>query len=153
MSRSARASAPSVDPVLADLLGPEAATLPPALADRLLDVLAHAGNPASNSRHLAFFDALSGASVTRSSTGGSWRNAPVKLGHQCELAALDRALAGIAGVADVLAAAERARDEDEPEHQLNPYVTDQLFNALLALASHARGTLETTRIHLTGEAA
>ena len=149
MSRSARAAALSVDPILTATFGPEAEDLPPALAARLLEVLAQAKTDAANTSQPAFFEALSWPATSQSSMGGTWETPKLSIGVRAALATTDRALAGLSGVAEVLAAGEWARAVDDAESQLTMRLADHLFHALASLANYARENLEQARGHLT----
>ena len=148
MAISARAAAPSVDPVLVEALGPEAESLPPALAARVREALIHAPAPSANAPESAFFDALARCRAPASSMGGIWRARRVNAGIEYALAAVDQALAGVSGVAEILAAAESARLEDGIEQHLSPNLVDRLHNALGSLSRHARDELERARVAL-----
>lgn len=138
-------SAIPVEPSLTEILGPEGSHLSPALAARVMAAIQHADTPAANSRPPAFFAAMDRRSTSASSMGGTWEHPNIQRDHSLNLAMVDNALSGISGVAEILAAAECARAEDDVERHLSENLTEKLFNALLILTDQARDTLEDVR--------
>src|SRR5690606_32977097 len=111
MSRSARAAAPSAVSSLVQAFGPEAEQIPPALAERIAEVVELSQAEPANNPEPAFFAALARRREPGSSMGGSWRAAELRSGAQYTLSNVDAALSGLSGLAQVLAAAEWARTE------------------------------------------
>lgn len=131
---------------LIETLGPEAGRLSPALAKRVAEAIAcsiEAANNEDRATDSVFSRALSVDRRMVGSMGGSWEDLrhPDRLPNQ--LRSVDMALAGIDGLAEVLAASEYARCAGEDV--LGENLTDRLFYALRALSSHARTELEKGR--------
>jgi len=130
--------------VLVNQFGPEAGDLSQELAIRIIAAIGEAEEEANSRAAPEFFRAIEQRRHAGSSMGGTWGNAQ----GSSALSRVDRALSGISGIAEVLAAGELARAGDSEERQLGENLTDRLFYALEMLADSARADMERARTSL-----
>lgn len=136
-------TASMLDPVL----GPDAARLPPDLAERVAIALAEAASAPDGNAEPAFFEFMErGQGWLRSSQGESWEGFHGCIGLSIKLRDVDIALSGLDGVLEVVAAGEYARYSDTPERALGDNLTDRLMHATRALVGMARAQLEDARV-------